>query len=522
MNMTFPFEERGAEPCKPAPSEPCCRALFEQAPEGILLADAHTRKVRCANSAAGRLLGKSMDELARLRIEDLHPAGSLPEVLERFEHQGPGAAQFFSQVPFTRPDGTTIVCSVTSNVTEIGGRRCIAIFLQDVTERLRAEAERRELTAQLQQAQKMEAIGTLAGGLAHDFNNILMEILGSVELLLLDKEAGHRDLPHLSLIEKGVMRAADLTRQVLGFAQASRFESRTIHLNALLTRLLDMFGRSRKHIRIRTRFQSDLVRVYGDPAQIEQAMLNLLVNAGQAMPEGGDLSLESANVEIAADSPERPPDAAAGHYACISVTDTGVGIDPSFHARIFEPFFTTRGRAVASGLGLSSTYGIVRSHKGFIRVQSQKGQGATFRVYLPAGPAASPSSPPAGVGPAGRTVLVVDDETMVADVCRQLLERIGCEAIVASSGAEAVALYEKHRERIDFIILDMIMPGMSGSDTFDRLKSMDPDAVILLSSGYSLNGQTVDLIERGCRGYIQKPFSIRQLKEKIAEIFPGD
>jgi CheY-like chemotaxis protein len=285
-----------------------------------------------------------------------------------------------------------------------------------------------------------------------------------------------------------------------------------------------MFGRSRKEVTVHTQLQRDLWQVEADQSQIEQVLLGMFVNAWQAMPEGGELRLTTANVVIEPQDPQRPPDAAPGRYACLAVVDTGIGMEASVQTRIFEPFFTTKSSTQATGLGLSSAFGIIKNHRGFISVQSQPGRGSIFRVYLPA----VGQETPASASPADRsaaktdlTVLLVEDEDIVAEVGRKMLERLGYRALVARSGAEALTLYAQHRNAIDLVILDMIMPEMGGSAVFDRLRSINSQTPVLLSSGYSLNGQALDILRRGCRGFIQKPFNIDQLGEKIKEVLSG-
>jgi PAS domain S-box-containing protein len=503
-----------------ADSERRYRMLFEEAAEGILVVEAESRKIRYANPAAGRMLDYPLDELTRLGIEAIHPPESLPEVMERFDAQARQKERSASQVPFLRKDRNVIYCDVNTCIMEIDGRRGIVGFIQDVTDRVNAEKERRRLAAQVQQAQKMEAIGTLAGGIAHDFNNLLMGIQGNISLLLLDKAPDHRDAAYLKNVEKSVMRASELTRQILGFARGGKYEVRVTDINSLLEKTAEMFGRTRREITIRKDLQEAPWKIEADQSQLQQVLLNLLVNAWQAMPGGGELALQTANVVIEAGGPGVPPDAVAGSYVRVDVTDSGVGMDPHTQARIFEPFFTTREKGHGTGLGLSSAFGIVKNHNGFITVRSEKGRGSTFSVYFPAASGAVAQQPePAGMVRGGeKTVLLVEDEEMVASIGRQMLERLGCRVIVAQTGDEALALYEKRRAEIDLVILDMIMPGMGGGVVFDRIRAIAPQAAVLLSSGYSLNGQALEIMKRGCRGFIQKPFSIEQLKQKISEI----
>jgi CheY-like chemotaxis protein len=281
-----------------------------------------------------------------------------------------------------------------------------------------------------------------------------------------------------------------------------------------------MFGRSRKEITIRKTLQENLWAVEVGQGPMEQVLLCLFVNALEAMPGGGELILETANVSVDEGTSGRPSDAALGRYVCITVTDTGIGMDAQTQVRLFEPSSTNPKTGSSTGPDLSSAYGIVQSHRGFITVRSRKGRGSTFRVFLPASaPAAthvSQATLPGREG--GETLMLVEDEEMVALISDQMLTRLGYKVFLARNGPDALAIFQEHREKIDLVILDMIMPGMSGAETFEKLKAIDPGVTVLLSSGYTLNGQAEDIMRRGCRGFIQKPFTIEQLSQKIREI----
>ncbi len=256
-----------------------------------------------------------------------------------------------------------------------------------------------------------------------------------------------------------------------------------------------------------------------DRGQIEQMLLNLYVNAWQAMPGGGQLFLQTENVVLDEDY-VRPFGVRHGKYVKISVTDTGVGMDEQTQQRIFDPFFTTKEMGRGTGLGLASVYGIVKNHGGFINVYSEKGEGTTFNIYLPSceKEIEEPKVGDERIHKGRETVLFVDDEAMVIDVAKQLLERLGYTAMVASSGREALDIYEKNRDSIDLVILDMIMPSMSGGDVYDHLKALNPSVKVLLASGYSINGQAQAILERGCDAFIQKPFKIMELSQKIRTV----
>jgi two-component system cell cycle sensor histidine kinase/response regulator CckA len=392
------------------------------------------------------------------------------------------------------------------------GRLATLNFVRDIT-------EQKQLEFSLQQAKKMEAIGTLAGGIAHDFNNLLMGIQGRNSLMLLEIDPSHPHVDHLKGIEEYVQRATDLTRQLLGVARGGKYEVKPTDINQILRRSSEMFGRTRKEIHLHTTYQEDVWTVEVDRAQVEQVLLNLYVNAWQAMPQGGSLYLQTQNVVLNR-AFSKPYGLSPGHYVSIAVTDTGCGMAEAVRQRVFDPFFTTKEMGRGTGLGLASAYGIVRNHGGIITVDSAEGRGTTFTLYLPATDRAvaveSRTSPQIRKGT--ETILLVDDEKMILDVGRQMLEKVGYRVLTSQSGEEALDVYAHFRQRIDLVILDMIMPDLSGGETFNRLKGIDPEVKVLLSSGYSMEGQAKVILASGCRGFIQKPFTIHSLSQKIRGI----
>jgi len=383
-------------------------------------------------------------------------------------------------------------------------------------------SDKKILEEQLIRAQKMEAIGTLAGGIAHDFNNLLMGVLGNVSLMLLNMESSHPFYDRLKNVEEYVHQGSELTKQFLGFARGGKYEVKPTHLGDFVHRSSEMFGRTKKEIRIHRKVQEGLWAVEVDRNQMEQVMLNLFVNAWQAMPGGGDLYLSTENIELR-DSDATPLGVEPGRFVRVSVTDTGVGMDDSVRARIFEPFFTTKGKGRGTGLGLASVYGIVKNHRGFVTVESRKGAGATFTIYLPASDKpAQEEQRISAEAPKGReTILLIDDEKMVLEVGSEMLKRLGYEVLTASGGRAGIETYRSNRDCIHLVVLDMIMPDLGGSETFDGLLDIDPNVKVLLSSGYSLVGQAREIMEKGCRGFIQKPFGIHDLAEKIRKILDG-
>lgn len=392
-------------------------------------------------------------------------------------------------------------------------------MLRDITHLRRAEEERQELEEQLHHAQRIEAIGTLAGGIAHDFNNILMGMQGNISLMLMRMPPANPLIEKLRNMEQYIKDGASLTRQLLDFARTKQRQTAVTDLNELVRKTADMFGRTKREITINTERLRASWPVRVNPGQLEQVLMNLFVNAWQAMPEGGRLTIETEDGTLDMKS-VHPFGLNPGRYVTIRVHDTGMGMTEAILPKIFNPFFTTKERGRGTGLGLSSAYGIIKNHRGFIKAASQVGKGSVFTIFLPA--SASPVQsetetllePLSGAG----TILVVDDERFIIEITGEWLRELGYQVIGASSGQEALAIFETHRDTIDLVILDMVMPGMNGSETFDRLQAIDADVNVLLISGYGLDGNVEKIHGLGCRGFLQKPFTIIQLSEKIKSI----
>jgi len=386
----------------------------------------------------------------------------------------------------------------------------------NVTDRQQAEEERKKLHDQLNQAMKMEAIGSLAGGIAHDFNNLLSVISGSVSIMLIDTDASHPNYELLKGIEMEVRRGARLTDQLLGYARKGRYDVKPTNLNELVIDTAYTLARTRKELTIHQDLDGDLCAIDADESQIEQVLLNLYTNAADAMPDGGELYLKTINTthqEMAGVLYNPKP----GNYVLLTVADTGTGMDSETLDRIFDPFFTTKQMGKGTGLGLASTYGIVKGHGGYIDVESEKGRGTTFSIYLPALEEKIEKSLPVtkhfyeGSG----TILLVDDEPKVLMAGTQILKRSGYTVIEAEGGREAVEIYKENKDKIDLVVLDIIMPYMSGGQVYDRLKKINPGVKVLLASGYSIDGQATELMASGCNAFIQKPFTMVELSQAV-------
>ncbi len=498
------------------------RTILESIEEGCFETDINSNLTFFSNPFL-IILGYSRDELLGVntaKYTSPDTAAKMKRITERLRETG-------------KPENVTdydVICKDGSNVSlelsvslrkdQDGLPMGYRGVLRDVSERKQTEEEKHKLENQLQQASKMESIGTLAGGIAHDFNNILMGIQGNASLMLLKIESDHPNYEKIKNIEKYVQNGTELTKQLLGFARRGKYLIKATDLNEIIEKSSSLFARTKKEIRVHTELSEDLWSAEVDRGQIEQVLLNLYVNAWQAMSNGGDLYLQTENI-ILDRSYLKPYKVEPGRYVKISVSDTGVGIDKETQERIFEPFFTTKEMGRGTGLGLASVYGIIKSHGGYINVYSEKEKGTVFTIYLPASEKIALKeieSGPAAIIKGSGTILLIDDEEMILDVGIELLEELGYTVKSAMSGPEAIDVFKEERGKIDLIIMDMIMPGMGGGETFDRLKEIDPDIKVLLSSGYSINGQATKILRRGCDGFIQKPFNMNQLAEKVQRI----
>jgi PAS domain S-box-containing protein len=501
-------------------SEERYRSVVENSRDGIMVMN-DALQIIYANEVLSQILGYSRYEIQGSSLKKYLSQDSYEPVEDFFINTFRGEII---------PSGLicTIICKTGDEHTvKIGANRFedsrgkvkIVSQLSDITDELKTEKEKKNLEAQLIHAQKMEAIGTLAGGIAHDFNNILMGIQGYLSLMRLNPETENPNQKYVQGIEENVMSAANLTEQLLGFARKGKYTPRKTCLNDVVEKSSRMFTRTKKEISVHKRFQEDIWNVEVDRGQIEQVLINLYLNAWHAMPEGGDLYIQTQNVSLS-DDYCRPYDARGGKYVKLSVTDSGVGMDKETMERIFEPFFTTKEVGQGTGLGLASAYGIIKNHNGIIRVYSEKDHGATFVIYLPLSETETLDEAPDDhmLVKGKERILLVDDEEGPVLVEELMLKELGYTVLTARSGEEAIDLYRSNIDDLDLVALDMIMPEKSGKATYEELKKIDPDLKVLLVSGYSLNKQVEELISQGCNGFIQKPFDIIELSQKLREI----
>jgi two-component system cell cycle sensor histidine kinase/response regulator CckA len=516
VNSSDVTERRRAEAAL-RESETRFRTLFESAGDGMAIHDLDGRFVD-VNQCLCEYLGYTREELLRMRVADLDADGGAG-LEARWEALAPGRPAAFDAM-HRRRDGSVLPVEVKSSLIELGGRRLVLAIVRDVS-------ERRELEEQLRQAQKMEAVGRLAGGIAHDFNNLLTAIKGSAEMLLMDLPVGSEQREDAAEIERAAARAAGLTRQLLAFSRKQMLVPTVLDMNAVVGDMERMLRRVvGEQVELRTELDPALDRATADPGQVEQMLMNLAVNARDAMPAGGRLTIATGNVELGADDARRYTyRVQPGSYVRLTVADTGTGMDEATLAHIFEPFFTTKEKGRGTGLGLSTVYGIVKQSGGYVWAESSPGQGAAFTVYLPATAEEPVPAAPAAAGgahPSARaTVLLVEDEDAVRSLVRRILDRAGYRVVEAPGPAEARRVFEESTERFDLLLTDMVMPGGTGRDLARDLTAVDPGLGVLFMSGYTDDA----LFEQGMGAaggsLIEKPFDPEVLVRKVGEAVAG-
>ena len=502
-------------------SEEHFRRFIENVPVGVYRTTPDGR-VLMANSALLRMLGyDSWQELASRNLEgDSFEAGYPRSAFrEQIEREGEVGGL---EAAWKRRDGSVVFVRESARTFRTDAGRVLYYdgIVEDVT-------ERRRLEEQLRQAQKMEAVGRLAGGVAHDFNNLLTVIIGYSDLLLERVSARDGMRPPVEEIKKAADRAASLTRQLLAFSRKQMLQPQLLDLNRLLTNVDEMLRRMiGEDIELATHLPSGLGRVKADPGQIEQVIMNLAVNARDAMPQGGQLTLEAANVELDSSYVSSHESVLPGHYVMIAMSDTGIGMDAETQAHIFEPFFTTKGQGKGTGLGLATTYGIVKQSEGHIWVYSEPGKGTTFEVYLPridqAVEVIAPTNVPVDeLPPSCQTILLVEDEEVVRSFARGLLESRGYEVLEAKGAHEALEVGGRYKKRIHLLLTDVVMPHMSGAELVKHLAPLHPETKVLYMSGYADHAVVQHgLLDPGTV-FLQKPFTPDALTLKVREVLDG-
>lgn len=495
-------------------------SVLYNAPDAVITLDA-SHHVTEWNPGAEQIFGYSRNETIGIDLDDLIAHKDVVNEAKKLTyHILSGNRVTPRELVRYRKDGTEQAVIASGSPIIIDGKlQGLVVVYTDITGLKQAEEEKTRLGLQLQHAQKMEAVGTLSAGIAHNFNNLLMTIQGNTSLILLKTDPSDPNYVRLKNIERAVESGAKLNSQLLGYAREGSYEIKLLDMNQLITETLDTFGVTKREVRVHKQLARDIWMIMGDKGQIEQVLLNLFINAADAMPRGGDLFVKT---EKATDQNliGRPYHVKHGKYVLITLRDTGMGMDEKTMDRIFDPFFTTKGLSGGTGLGLASLYGIIKAHRGYIDVKSKKGQGTTFRIYLPASgkKLKKEHERVSEMVTGNETVLLVDDEEMILDVGLQMLEALGYKVLVARGGKEAVDVYRDNMNDICLVILDMVMPDMAGEETYERLKEINPSVKVLLSSGYSIKGRAHKIMLKGCDGFIQKPFGMKDISQKIRDI----
>ncbi len=502
-------------------SEKKFRTLFEESLDGICFIDREAR-FRELNPAGLRMFScrdnlefAALDQDSDLFLSSADRLKLLDELLVSNGVQDYGLS-------LRRRDGTPVHVLLTAGPEKDDQGMIVGFrgIIRDIT-------EKRELESRVMQAQKLESLGLLAGGLAHDFNNILGSIVGYASILKRTAGLDDQSRSQLEAIERNACRASDLTGQLLAFARGGQYDIKPLDLNTVIEGIKGIvqptFGKS---IALHLDLSPDLPVVEADFNQIQQVILNLCVNSRDAIPDSGHITIRTCSQQVDAQQAEKNQ-VKAGLFAAMSVIDSGSGIPAELLERIFDPFFTTKGQDKGTGLGLAMVYGVVKNHGGFIQVESDQGRGSTFTVLLPAG-----SGAPAELTPAveeheelarGReTILIIDDEDDIREMVQEMLQLNGYRTIASADPLAGLELYAGRRREIDMIILDLIMPGLGGAETFERLQRIDPGVKVLISSGYQEDETVQKLIARGVLGFIQKPYNMEKLTSAVRRVLDHD
>jgi PAS domain S-box-containing protein len=500
------------------------RRLFEAAQDGILILDFATGRVVDVNPFLTNLLGYSHAELVGKDLWEIGPVKDISASRLSFADLQTKGIIRYDDLPLETRDGRRIAVEFVSNVYTAGGTRVIQCNIRDITRRKRAEEALHRSEEQLQQASKLEAVGRLAGGVAHDFNNLLGVILGSSELLLEDLCASDPRRRYVEAITVASKRAATLTKQLLTFSRKQVSSPLVFDLNSIVGETGRMLPRViGEHIEIAIVLSVEQAPVLADPTQVQQVLMNLAANARDAMPEGGKLTIEVANYEMKQGGGE-PSDVTPGHYVTLTVSDTGAGMPPEIQSRAFDPFFTTKDLGKGTGLGLSTVYGIVKESGGSILLNSEQGEGTTFRIYLPRAKEkiierAAVSRVPDESLRGSETIFLVEDQSELRHLTHRFLRGLGYNVLAAGLPEEAIQIAQQFKGKIDLLLTDVVMPGMNGRALAQQLRPLYPSMRVLYVSGLADQNLEQDLLDRK-DAFLAKPFLLRELATKIRELFP--
>ncbi|MGD9159307.1 MAG: response regulator [Desulfobacteraceae bacterium] len=501
-------------------SEERYRLLVETMNDGLIMEDLKGT-ITYVNHKFMRMMGYDEDELLGKQASEFLDDSNF-RTYSKYTEECHGGDISPYELTWVKKDGTLLPTIVSpQSILGPGGllRGSFAV-ITDITERKNAEEEKRNMEQHLQQAQKMESIGTLAGGISHDFNNSLQAIIGYTQILIMDKTEDNPEYTKLASIERAAKRASELTQQLLAFSRKVESKMKPVDLNKEVKEVKNLLERTiPKMIEIEPELEKNLQIVNADPSQIEQIMMNLAVNARDAIGEEGKIIIRTENTVLSENDCKNLPGLVPGNYAVLSMTDNGKGMTKEESERIFEPFFTTKAAGKGTGLGLSMVYGLVTKHNGHVACTSEQGVGTTFRIYLPAINQVVPETadkkekdiPSGGT----ETVLIVDDEPFVRELGEQILSKFGYNVIAASDGETALEIYFQDKEKISLVILDLIMPGMGGKRCLDEFIKKDPEVKVIIASGYSPDGDAKSAMDSGAKGFISKPYNVKNMLSEV-------
>ncbi len=497
------------------------RSLLQSSADAVVIYDLEGA-VQYVSPTFTRIFGWALHELAGKRIPFVPESERkrTMEIIQDLLDHGTPCSSF--ETLRTTKDGKSVQVSVSaSRYDDHEGKPAgMLVMLRDIS-------SQKELEARLSQAHKMEAIGTLAGGIAHDFNNILQAISGYTQLLMMKKDPGHPDHSMLTAIDRSARRASELTERLLIFGRKVESRLRPVDLNHEVKQVISLLERTiPKMIHIQAEPADDLKIISGDPVQLEQVVMNMAVNARDAMPEGGSLKLSTRNVSLDRAFCMLHPGVEPGDYVLLEMTDTGQGIDPAVMDHIYEPFFTTKGTGQGTGLGLAMVYGIVKSHGGTINCSSSYGKGTSFRIYFPVldlddvpdFDVAEKEMVPGG----NERILLVDDEESILEIACDILHRYGYKSVTAKKGEDALDIYRAQKDMIDLVVLDLNMPGIGGKKCLIALKEMDPEAKVVVATGHTTTDQAREALELGAVRFIPKPYRLKDLLKTLREVLDGN
>ncbi len=504
-----------------AASERSYRTLFENSPDAIFTLDTEGICLE-ANQAAADMLGYSRQELSGMSFSELVPPEEV-EPLRRIygEMYATGEPILNLRHIFVNKNGELLQMEGSAAIIRNAAGRAVGsqTSFRDVT-------EQRQLEQQLLRAQKMESLGTLAGGIAHDFNNLLTGILGYTSVILADDELDPKLADKIRTIDQSAQRAAELTERLLAFARSEAVSAGPLDVNLVAGEVKDILARTiDRSIDLKIDLADDLPVISGAASQIHQALLNLCINARDAMPEGGRLTISTRLEEVDADHPAAGGGLKPGRYVCLSVADTGHGISSETAAKMFDPFFTTKPEGQGTGLGLSVVYGIARRHQGSVQVESKPGRGSVFSLYLPVRPpeqTAAPSKEETVPAVPPATVLVVDDERSVREMVADILSEIGLDVVSAEDGQVALDILSARPEAIDLVILDLIMPRLNGALAFEMIRRIRPDLPVVLSSGFPRDARITEMLKGKRVEFLSKPYRVQALIQVVGRLLDQD